>query len=115
MKSFVLAITAVGLIAPMTATPSFAGVGSSLGECYNILISWCNDNSNHPQACANHVMDECDELHGAKLVGGLDLPLAGFNTTGGNKHRKPASDPKPEPRPVPKPGKDAAVGTDFRN
>jgi hypothetical protein len=83
MKSFVLAITAASLIAPMAATPGFAGVGSSLGDCYNILITWCNDNSRHPQACANTVMDACDEMHGANIVGDGELPLAGFNTAGG--------------------------------
>jgi hypothetical protein len=115
MKSFVFALTAAAVIAPMSATPGFAGVGTSLGDCYNILITWCNDNSRHPQACANSVMDACDEMHKAIIVGDDALPLAGFNTAGGTKHRKPATEPKPDPKPSPKPGKDAAVGTAFSN
>ena len=110
MKSFALVLSAATLFAPLAATPGFAGVGSSLGECYNILIQWCNDNSNHPQACANTVMDACDDMHKAQVDTGQALPLAAAPEAQ-TKPRKPKPEPTPKPEPKPRPGKvPAAMG-----
>ena len=62
MKTLTLAALALATLAPAAQ----AGVGSSLGSCYNHVISACNESSNHPQACANAGMDACDELFEAK-------------------------------------------------
>lgn len=62
MKTLTLAALALATLAPAAQ----AGVGSSLGSCYNHVISACNNSSNHPQACANAGMDACDELFEAK-------------------------------------------------
>jgi hypothetical protein len=62
MKTLTLAALALATLAPAAQ----AGVGSSLGSCYNHVISACNQSSNHPQACATAGMDACDELFEAK-------------------------------------------------
>lgn len=62
MKTLTLAALAFAALAPAAQ----AGVGSSLGSCYNHVISACNNTSKHPQACANAGMDACDELFEAK-------------------------------------------------
>ena len=63
-------LTAAALtLTALTAAPGFAGnAGASLGACYNHVISACNANSNHPEACATSGMDACDELHGASAA-----------------------------------------------
>lgn len=54
-------------VSALSAAPSFAGnAGAGLGACYDHVISACNQNSKHPQACASSGMDACDELHSAK-------------------------------------------------
>ena len=113
MKSFALVLSAATLFAPITATPGFAGVGSSLGDCYNILIQWCNDNSNHPQACANTVMDACDDMHKAQVDTGQAQSLAAAPETR-TRPRTAKPEPVPEPTRDPRPGKDAAVAGALR-
>ena len=68
MKTLTLAALALATLATLApaAPAAQAGVGSSLGSCYNHVISACNENSNHPQACATAGMDACDELFEAK-------------------------------------------------
>ncbi|MEM6666250.1 MAG: hypothetical protein AAF638_07580 [Pseudomonadota bacterium] len=64
MKTFItLAIAATALTT--TALPSQAAV-STLGGCYNHVISICNKNPNTDAAhsCANSGMDACDEEFG---------------------------------------------------
>lgn len=63
MKTLALATLAALTFAAPAAK---AAVGSSLGSCYNHVISACNASSNHPQACANAGMDACDELFEAR-------------------------------------------------
>ncbi len=40
--------------------------GSSLGDCYNHVISVCNEGA-HPIPCAEDGMDACDEEHSASI------------------------------------------------
>ena len=60
----------------LTAPASFAGnAGASLGECYNHVISACNQ-TNHPIPCAESGMDACDEVHASAIPqGGLKIKL----------------------------------------
>lgn len=39
----------------------------SLAECYDLVIAHCNTQA-HPQACASHGMDDCDEIFPIPLV-----------------------------------------------
>ena len=104
MKPFALALVAAATL-PMLTAPGFAAsTGKNRGECYNNLITWCNDNSNHPQACANTVMDACDEIHPAAQMPDTDLPLAP-GSGGGAKPLKQA-----DPRPDPVPGRVLSLG-----
>ncbi len=43
-----------------------AGPGSSLGDCYNYVITACNETA-HPVPCAESAMDDCDEIHSAQI------------------------------------------------
>lgn len=65
MKTLTIA-TLAALTLTAIAPAAQAGVGSSLGSCYNHVISACNQSSNHPEACATAGMDACDELFEAK-------------------------------------------------
>ncbi|MEZ5910999.1 MAG: hypothetical protein R3D84_01245 [Paracoccaceae bacterium] len=73
-KPIILALTTA---LTLTSAPAFAGAGDSLGACYNHVISSCNQNSNHPQACAEAGMDACDDLHSSSFVlpDGMDLKV----------------------------------------
>ena len=54
----------------LTSTAALAGgAGNSLGDCYNHVISACNETA-HPIPCSNSGMDACDEEHSASI----DLP-----------------------------------------
>lgn len=41
-------------------TSAMAGTGNNLGDCYNHVISACNQTA-HPIPCSNSGMDACDE------------------------------------------------------
>lgn len=58
------AFTAFATVLTLSAAPAvYAGnAGASLGECYNHVISACNQ-TNHPESCSEAGMDACDELH----------------------------------------------------
>ncbi len=61
---------------PMTANTAFAGnAGASLGDCYNHVISACNQNSNHPVPCAESGMNACDELFEARMQDSAKIRL----------------------------------------
>ena len=60
----------------LTAPASFAGnAGASLGDCYNHVISACNQ-TNHPISCSESGMNACDEVHASAIPqGGLKIKL----------------------------------------
>ena len=60
----------------LTAPASFAGnAGASLGDCYNHVISACNQ-TNHPIPCSESGMNACDEVHASAIPqGGLKIKL----------------------------------------
>jgi hypothetical protein len=40
------------------------GNGSTLGDCYNNWITWCNDHtSGYPNNCYGDSLDHCDSVH----------------------------------------------------
>ena len=58
------AFTAFATVLTLSAAPAVhaGNAGASLGECYNHVISACNQ-TNHPESCSEAGMDACDELH----------------------------------------------------
>lgn len=62
MKSIVLA---AAVVLAAASAPAFASPASSLGDCYNHVISACNQKTNvdAAHACANSGMDACDQEH----------------------------------------------------
>lgn len=51
----------------LTSTAALAGnAGNSLGDCYNHVISACNQTA-HPISCSEGGMDACDEEHSASI------------------------------------------------
>ena len=60
----------------LTAPASIAGnAGASLGDCYNHVISACNQ-TNHPISCSESGMNACDEVHASAIPqGGLKIKL----------------------------------------
>lgn len=58
-------LTTAALTATLTifsVTSAMAGAGNSLGDCYNHVISACNQTA-HPIPCSTSGMDACDEEH----------------------------------------------------
>lgn len=66
-----IALAAVMCIGSISGSSvAFAGnAGSSLGDCYNHVISACNkkDNVDAAHACANSGMNACDKVHRASM------------------------------------------------
>ncbi len=57
---FAAAAAAAFGTAALTPNPALAKI-ESLGECYDAVITWCNDtHPDHAQECASGGMDECD-------------------------------------------------------
>ena len=70
-KTYPIAIIISGsiLIASTISSVAGPGNGSSLGECYNNWISWCNDHtSGYPNSCYGESMDHCDGVHQASMT-----------------------------------------------
>jgi hypothetical protein len=55
--------------AALGGAASAGNAGASLGDCYNHVISACNQ-TNHPVSCSESGMDACDELHSASIAPG---------------------------------------------
>jgi hypothetical protein len=83
-KTIVTALSAAIMFASVS-TSLAAGAGNSLGDCYNHVISACNQTA-HPIPCSNSGMDACDEEHSASI-----------NTNDINKLRTPKSKKKRNP------------------
>lgn len=65
-NKIIISLFAAG-ISFMSATSAMASASSSLGDCYNLVISACNETA-HPVPCSENAMDECDDLHANKMV-----------------------------------------------
>ena len=64
-RSFVSAVAALGF-SLVAVTGAQAGPITTLGECYNAVITWCNNtHPDHASSCANSRLDECDDQFGA--------------------------------------------------
>jgi hypothetical protein len=64
-RTFKIAAITAALLT--TAAPAVAGNGTTpLGNCYNHVISVCNEGS-HPVSCSNAGMDACDKEHSASI------------------------------------------------
>ncbi len=75
MKTTFAALATVATLSTATFAPLQANAAiGSLGECYNAVITWCNEtHPNHAQECAGGGMDECDEVFAASIpMGGFD-------------------------------------------
>ena len=55
--------------ATLAGAASAGNAGASLGDCYNHVISACNQ-TNHPVSCSESGMDACDDLHSASIAPG---------------------------------------------
>lgn len=74
-RKTLIAATAT-LATALTMTSALAANGETpLGQCYNMVISSCNQTSNHPEACANNGMDACDDEYGNQVGGGASFDL----------------------------------------
>lgn len=79
-----LIVATATLMTTLTMTSAFAANGETpLGQCYNMVISSCNQTSNHPEACANNGMDACDDEYGNQVGGSLPLNLRAPSNTRG--------------------------------
>ena len=67
MNRIVYAATAAAFIVTLS-TGAQATPASSLGDCYNHVISACNKktNTDAAHACANSGMNACDKVHSGK-------------------------------------------------
>lgn len=61
----IVALTVLGTVG-FTGLAHAGNAGSSLGDCYNHVISVCNQ-GNHPVPCSEAGMDACDEEHSASI------------------------------------------------
>ena len=72
MKTIFATTTAAAMFTLSIASVAHAGnAGASLGDCYNHVISACNQ-TNHPIECSESGMDACDEHHASAAVGPID-------------------------------------------
>ena len=72
MKTIFATTTAAAMFTLSIASAAQAGnAGASLGDCYNHVISACNQ-TNHPIECSESGMDACDEHHTSAAVGPID-------------------------------------------
>ena len=71
MKTTFAALATVATLSTATFAPLQANAAiGSLGECYNAVITWCNEaHPNHAQECAGGGMDECDEEFASAIPG----------------------------------------------
>lgn len=92
------AITAFAALTTLTtlSQPVMAGnAGASLGDCYNHVISACNQ-TNHPQSCAGAGMDACDEYHAMSTSQDLKIKI---KSLGGGKYKATLMGDAPERKP----------------
>ena len=85
MKTTFAALATVATLSTATFAPLQANAAiGSLGECYNAVITWCNEaHPNHAQECAGGGMDECDEVFASTIpMGGFDQIKARPNGNG---------------------------------
>lgn len=70
-NTFIGTLAVAGIMSVAATTSSNAGPsdGSTLGECYNNWISWCNEHTaGYPNSCYGESMDHCDGVHSASLA-----------------------------------------------
>lgn len=74
MKTTFTALATATALTTATFAPLQANAGiSNLGECYNAVITWCNNtHPDHASECAGSGLDECDEEFGNMVGGGFD-------------------------------------------
>ncbi|WP_310621725.1 hypothetical protein [Flexibacterium corallicola] len=65
------ATTFAGLLFVATANAEGPGMGSTLGECYNNWVSYCNEETGgypagYPEGCYGESLDLCDNHHNPK-------------------------------------------------
>jgi uncharacterized membrane protein len=67
LRSIAVTLAAAGSLvaaSSMTASAAGPGMGSNLGDCYNIWVGWCNDHtSGYPSDCYGKSLDKCDQEH----------------------------------------------------
>ena len=61
----IIALTVLSTVG-FTGLAQAGGAGNSLGDCYNHVITVCNQ-GNHPVSCSEAGMDACDEEHSAAI------------------------------------------------
>jgi hypothetical protein len=63
-RSIIKALSAVAMLTAATSAQA-GGAGNGLGDCYNHVISACNQKQNvdAAHACANSGMNACDKEH----------------------------------------------------
>lgn len=70
-KTAIRSITA--LAAMLTVTAALAANGTTpLSECVDKVVAACNKGS-HPVPCTDNGIDQCEEVYGVQLAGGLVL------------------------------------------
>ncbi|MTH97958.1 hypothetical protein [Roseibium sp. RKSG952] len=70
LKTLALSITSAGLLSAAASVSAFAGpsTGSSLGECYNNFINYCNEHTTgYPNNCYEESLNLCDQTHSAAI------------------------------------------------
>lgn len=74
-KRATIALTAT--LTVFSITSAMAGVGHTLGDCYNFVISACNETA-HPVVCSEKAMTGCDKQFSAAIdprhLNGLKTP-----------------------------------------
>lgn len=55
-------LLSIGVLATLSSMAlADNGPVSTRGQCYDLVISSCNANSQHPTSCATNGMNQCDE------------------------------------------------------
>ncbi|CTQ51629.1 hypothetical protein LP7551_00141 [Roseibium album] len=70
-NTYTIALVVSGSIFFASTMISQAGPsdGSTIGDCYNNWITWCNDKtSGYPNSCYGDSLDHCDSVHKASMT-----------------------------------------------
>ena len=73
MKTTFTALAAAATLSTATFAPLQANAAiETLGECYNAVITWCNETFPDHAECGSSGLSECDEEFGMVVGGGFD-------------------------------------------
>jgi len=89
MKKIINAFAAAATLTSAAFVPVQANAKiTTLGECYEAVINWCNEAFPDADCSQASGLDDCDEVFG-NAIAGLDLQA------------RPTSEPRPRPARVP--------------